>query len=445
MTVHPPMDGPPPNSRRRTRRKSVMSMHPTPELHEAATKLQLGKLCWNARRALDQKRQAKKENESTLMLQCAIRVHHSRTLFNSLRVQKQENDENRAATKLQTAKRQKDAKRLAAQKKHTRDENELENTFLTKICFSQRLSFGDAIHGCLTHADWTARHINVEDCQHGLSKLISRRRLQTLKLLALGANDIGDDGLQQLAAAAVTPPPEYWPLSDASANTEVPLLVLSTLNLEANGISALGAQALAGAIGSSHLPALRCLCMNGNNISDGGMIAIASAFAHSVECQIEELQLADNSIGETGFTEFAGLCGSTSFGALSWLRLDGNHDAGDAGIRALACALNDGTMPQLKTLHASPHGLSSEGLHAVTSKRHISLHFVAYEAKAFWQGIPESRPSPTGGNTSFQYEISQAQGDDLLEHSERLANLLATVGVPAEAPDYGTGPGGRAL
>jgi hypothetical protein len=263
--------------------------------------------------------------------------------------------------------------------------------------------------------------------------------------LALGANDIGDDGLQQLAAAAVTPPPEYWPLSDASANTEVPLLVLSTLNLEANGISALGAQALAGAIGSSHLPALRCLCMNGNNISDGGMIAIASAFAHSVECQIEELQLADNSIGETGFTEFAGLCGSTSFGALSWLRLDGNHDAGDAGIRALACALNDGTMPQLKTLHASPHGLSSEGLHAVTSKRHISLHFVAYEAKAFWQGIPESRPSPTGGNTSFQYEISQAQGDDLLEHSERLANLLATVGVPAEAPDYGTGPGGRAL
>ena len=114
-------------------------------------------------------------------------------------------------------------------------------------------------------------------------------------------------------------------------------------------------------------------------------------------------------------------------------------------MSTLTVALSRGAMPRLRTLHASPVGRSAESLHEVTRKRGISLHCITYEADSFWQGKAGLPTTAMGAEISRLEERGCEQRDARApqDHSKHLTDLLASVGVPADTPDYGVGPGGR--
>ena len=407
------------------RRRSVMSLPYTPELDFYATKLQLMKRCLDGRRALAQRKQAKAEYWAAVRMQAASRGRIARCVFAELMAQKQARKETEGATKLQAWKRGKDTRRLAVRLRHIRAQDAKEQSFLTKLGdLPKRFVHGDAFHGSIVRAVWTDRGINVEDCRLGFRILISRRRLQTLTLMALALNDIGDDGMQALCEA-ITVPAEGVP--------GVALPALSTLNLDSTATGALGAEALAQVMRSGHLPALRHLLMNSNAIGDRGMIAIASAIASrdGPDSRILELQLANNSIGEAGLVKFAQLSRTASFAELSWLRLDGNNAGGDAGVRALADSLNAGAMPALQTLYIGPRSRSSsEVFDAAARERGGGFRHFVVGAQA--TNHVKDRNMATGGRSDADDEQRSVEQ---LSHGEALTTAREIGGKTLAAAD----------
>ena len=98
------------------------------------------------------------------------------------------------------------------------------------------------------------------------------RRLPTLETLALGGNLFGNEGL----AALVAPAP---PAGALLPRTGV-LTKLKLLNLAYTQIADAGCAALAAALDSGALPALKCLFLDGTSASAAAKAAVQEARAN---------------------------------------------------------------------------------------------------------------------------------------------------------------------
>ena len=85
-----------------------------------------------------------------------------------------------------------------------------------------------------------------------------------------------------------------------------------------NNIGDAGLTALAKAVESGALPALRILALNANKIGDAGLTALADACASGALAQLTTLGLAQNQIGDTGLSSLAAAVGN---GALNQLQV----------------------------------------------------------------------------------------------------------------------------
>lgn len=113
----------------------------------------------------------------------------------------------------------------------------------------------------------------------------------------------------------------------------------TSLNLAINKISDTGLIALKDSFSMNLLPKLKCLDLSENHIGNTGIIALLT------QVHVEELYLKDNEIGDEGIQAF-------SEKPHNFVILDLNFNRfGDAGMRALAHAIQAGALPSLKKLN----------------------------------------------------------------------------------------------
>jgi Leucine-rich repeat (LRR) protein len=179
-----------------------------------------------------------------------------------------------------------------------------------------------------------------------------------LQLLSLSDNQIGDSGMQTLAAACG---------SGAMVN-------LIELDLKYNQIGDAGMAALSTALGNGALPQLQELFLDSNQIGDVGIQAFATACGSGALPQLTLLSLYGNQISDAGMAAFATAVGSGAMAKLTELYL-GNNQIADAGMTALATAIGNGALPSLKTLvvDAGPLGTEHPALKNACGKRGIQI------------------------------------------------------------------------
>ena len=91
---------------------------------------------------------------------------------------------------------------------------------------------------------------------------------------------------------------------------------MQELELYKNQIGDAGLSALAEAVGSGALPQLKVLFLHENQNGDVGMQALAGAVSKGALAQCTYISLSDNQIGDVGLTALASACAS---GALDHL------------------------------------------------------------------------------------------------------------------------------
>ena len=92
-----------------------------------------------------------------------------------------------------------------------------------------------------------------------------------------------------------------------------------------------------------------------NNIGNAGLTAFAEAVESGALPQLEDLRLHYNQIGDVGMQALAGAVSKGALASLKTLSLYGNQ-IGDTGLSALAKAITPGpsgkgALPQLETLY----------------------------------------------------------------------------------------------
>ena len=171
----------------------------------------------------------------------------------------------------------------------------------------------------------------------------------TVTLLSLDQNDIGDDGLQSLAAA----------------NPAKVLPSLEELHLSSNGIGAAGLASFA-----SKLPPTLTMCdLSGNSLGDGGLSALGGAIALVTLTSLSRLYLDRIDARDEGCAALASAAaagGGQTLPSLSELWLS-NNSIGDAGAVALFDAIGRGAMPTLGDLRLQYNLLGDPSVDALTA------------------------------------------------------------------------------
>jgi hypothetical protein len=88
------------------------------------------------------------------------------------------------------------------------------------------------------------------------------------------------------------------------------------------------------------------LGLGGNQIGDAGLTALAKAVESGALASCQKLYLSANKIGEVGLSAFASACASGALPALQELELHTNR-IGDAGMSAFASACASGALDHL--------------------------------------------------------------------------------------------------
>ena len=83
-------------------------------------------------------------------------------------------------------------------------------------------------------------------------------------------------------------------------------------------------------------------------------------------CHTQELYLDHNQIGDAGLTALAKAVESGALASLEWLWLN-NNSIVDVGMQALASAVSKGALPQLKLLGLSDNAIGDIGISALAS------------------------------------------------------------------------------
>lgn len=109
------------------------------------------------------------------------------------------------------------------------------------------------------------------------------------------------------------------------------------------------------------LAGLRRLGLRGNLLADRALPALASCLGPNSMPRLQQLLLGGNALTSDGLRELSAALRSTAaFGSLATLELQKNA-IGDAGAAALAEALHEGALPQLRELYLFHNELSAEG------------------------------------------------------------------------------------
>ena len=109
-------------------------------------------------------------------------------------------------------------------------------------------------------------------------------------------------------------------------------------------------------------------------------------------CHTQRLNLGGNQIGDAGLTALAKAVESGALASCQTLNLSFNQ-IGDAGLSALAAAVGKGALPQLKDLWLSENSIGDVGLSAladVVSKGALDSLTVCWRPTALLPGLESS-------------------------------------------------------
>ena len=190
--------------------------------------------------------------------------------------------------------------------------------------------------------------------------------LGSLRVLDLRKNQLGDDGLEALTK----------PLA-AGAAPKLSGLLLASNNIGDGGVEAL-CRALAGRPAEARTKLVR-LSLFGNPIGDAGASALATSFRSEQLPALGALFLGATHIGQLGLQALASAFVDGGGARLQKLRLDtdggAQADIADAGVLALARAMERGALPLIKDFVVSdgPLGTEHEALKRACDARGIAL------------------------------------------------------------------------
>jgi len=102
------------------------------------------------------------------------------------------------------------------------------------------------------------------------------------------------------------------------------------------------------------------LCLDGNELADDGVVALAEVANKRRLTALAELVLSRNRIGNKGITGLAGAMGGGAFESLRRLELEQNR-IGGPGAKALAQALRTGKVAKLQRLSLADNRIGDEG------------------------------------------------------------------------------------
>jgi uncharacterized protein (TIGR02996 family) len=224
------------------------------------------------------------------------------------------------------------------------------------------------------------RELDLINCSlgNGGPVLIARaRQLARLEVLDLGFNDITDQGLRTLADISHLVNLRELSLNDnrqigtpgVRALADSPHFAqLRRLDLSGNGLSETALKVL---INGESLKQLDSLALEGNNIGDGGVEALArSDLLRRILARSPALNLGRNNIGPLGAQALAE---SPLLEAVETLNLDINA-IGDAGLRSLA---QSPYLVRLLQLNVSENRIGDAGVLALArSDRPRTLTFI---------------------------------------------------------------------
>nr|XP_049616912.1 NACHT, LRR and PYD domains-containing protein 12 isoform X4 [Syngnathus scovelli] len=182
--------------------------------------------------------------------------------------------------------------------------------------------------------------LRKKSCEALASVLSSSR---TLRELDLSDNDLGDDGLEALAAGLAKPQ-----------------CTLQVLKLNSCKLSKKSCEALASVLSSSRT--LRELDLSWNDLGDDGLEALAAGLAKP-QCTLQVLRLDECKLSKKSCDALASVLSSSC----SLRKLDlSNNDLGDDGLEALAAGL---AKPQctLQVLRLNSCNLSEKSCDALAS------------------------------------------------------------------------------
>ena len=112
------------------------------------------------------------------------------------------------------------------------------------------------------------------------------------------------------------------------------------------------------------------LRLYGNNIGDAGLTALAKAVESGALDKLERLFLSHNAIGDVGMSAFADAVSKGALAQCTFLNLSWNQ-IGDAGLSALAGALSSGALSKLNILFIDSPSAEVE---ALCSSKSIKLN-----------------------------------------------------------------------
>ncbi|XP_078087630.1 NACHT, LRR and PYD domains-containing protein 3-like [Mustelus asterias] len=165
----------------------------------------------------------------------------------------------------------------------------------------------------------TLKELNLESCYircEGLQQLGSI--LHKCQDLRLGMNKLGDPGVKLLASA----------LRKADCQ-------ILELGLNENSITGSSTEDLAPALCANQ--SLRVLDLSNNTLGDSGVKGLSAAL-RELDCEIEELSLANVGLTDSGTRDLA--CALTTNRSLKILNL-GYNTLGDSGVKLLSAALSN--------------------------------------------------------------------------------------------------------
>ena len=229
----------------------------------------------------------------------------------------------------------------------------------------------------LSHVDGSlscARRLLLDKNQGGpagfvplFSSLGSGAVLPELEMLNVGGNALGDRGLGALSGAL-----------RSGGLRHMMRLQLGDVDCGDEGASALAAALApaaadscadspapppsAGCPAAGCLPELRELDLADNNIGDDGFSALADALCASATSKLERLTVSSNEIGDVGAARLgSALLGSpAALRSLVELSLDNNW-VGDEGVKALARAFEYGRLARLHILALDDNMIADAG------------------------------------------------------------------------------------
>lgn len=197
-----------------------------------------------------------------------------------------------------------------------------------------------------------------------LAAAFSGGALLHLEHINLNDNRIGDDGLTSIGNAAV--------------DNVVALSNLRNLYMDRNSIGDAGLIAFAASLRCvpNLLPKLYELWLSNNSIGDSGMVGLCDALSAGAMCNLGDLRMQYNAIGDAGLHALARTVASNGALRTLWYLGLSDNACTDAGLAAVCACLQAGGLPKLEFVAVTSASVSAAAVESVqvalTSRRRRS-------------------------------------------------------------------------